>query len=522
MRIRDFAASGLLTIRQQKGRTTLSLVGVIIGALLLLFSLAARRGVQDAVSRVFGMEDALRQISVSQKWDFDESDIPTTELQVAGDVDDAMRARIRAMLVRRWRMENSRGPVTLTGERIEQIAALPHVRGVYPETSLHVSLVRGDHELMGFGTSVPLDDKNLSERVLAGKAFASDTERTILLNEFVAWRWGYDSVERMRALIGTRVRLENRSAEQAVASSLSLLGAGAKLERDEIVALNSALERLPAIIDGLPLSDAERAAMRKVFPRPSVEHVAAAPPQEKIIAEEFIVAGIFRGPTDAETKHEMRLGFNDPMPEFLLPVKTATAFALRFPYHKEQGFYQATVQVDDASRLRPVSDRIREMGFHQYSLVDFVEFIQKQVRQVTLLVSLVALLALLISAVGIANTMVMSVTARTREIGIMKALGARDGQIQMLFLMEGLLIGLLGGGAALLIGLLIRIPIESLIVAILESEMHKKFDGQQVIQFPLWLPAAVLAFCTVVTTLATILPASKAARIDPIAALRHD
>lgn len=52
--------------------------------------------------------------------------------------------------------------------------------------------------------------------------------------------------------------------------------------------------------------------------------------------------------------------------------------------------------------------------------------------------------------------------------------------------------------------------------------MNKTFDGQRVIQFPVWLPALVLAFCTVVTTVATILPASQAARIDPIAALRHD
>jgi len=522
MTIRDLVASGLLTIRQQKSRTALSLIGVIIGALLLLFSLAARRGVQDAVESVFGRGDVLRRISVSPKWDLDEGDIPAEELQVVGDMDDAMRARMRAMLVRRWRMQSSSGPVMLTGERIQKIEGLPHVRGVYPETSLGVTLVQGDHELMAVGTSVPFDDDMLRRRILVGRAFASDSDHTILLNEFVAWSLGYDSLARMGELIGTRVRLENRSGEQAVASSLALLGAGAKLDSDEITALNSALNRLPAIMDNLPLSDEERAALKKAFAQPSQGHMATAEPVERIIAEEFIVAGIYRGPTDDETKNELYLGYSDSMPEFLLPVKTATSFALRFPYNKERGFYHATVLVDHESQLRPVSDQIRNMGFQEHSLVVFVEFIQQQVRQVTLLISLVALFALVISAVGIANTMVMSVVARTREIGIMKALGARDGQIQMLFLMEGLLIGLIGGIAALLIGLLIRMPIESLTVSILESELNKTFDGQRVIQFPLWLPVLVLAFCTVVTTLATILPAAQAARIDPIAALRHD
>ena len=162
------------------------------------------------------------------------------------------------------------------------------------------------------------------------------------------------------------------------------------------------------------------------------------------------------------------------------------------------------------------------MGLREYSLISMVEFIQEQVRQVTLIVSLIAIFALVISAVGIANTMVMSVVERTREIGIMKALGAREGQIQILFLIEGALIGLIGGVCALAIGLAIKIPIESLTISILENQTNRTFEQEHVIEFPLWLMAVVLAFSTAVTILATILPARRAARIDPIAALRHD
>jgi putative ABC transport system permease protein len=262
MRIRDFVSMALLTISRQKTRTALSLIGIVIGSLLLLFSLAARRGVQDAVARVFSMRREMRQISVHPRWSLDDSKAPEAELRVNGDMDDGMRSRIRAMLLRQWRMQNSTGHVALTEERIAGIAALPHVQGVYPDTSLFVSLVQGTHLLRGSGTSLPLNDEVLRDRILVGDAFVSESDRAILLNEFVAWKWGCDSLERMQELIGTKVRIENRDAEQAVASSLShFSGSGMEFDPEEVAALNRALERLPAVVDHLPLAEDERAVL---------------------------------------------------------------------------------------------------------------------------------------------------------------------------------------------------------------------------------------------------------------------
>jgi len=513
----------LLMIRQQKTRTVLSLIGVVIGSLLLLFSLASRRGVQDAVARVFSMSKEMRQIQVWSRWGVDREDIPEEELKVDGEMDEAMRSRIREMLVRRWQNEHGGERVGLTRERIERIEAIEHVESVHPDAEVWVELMQGENELQGRGMAVAAGDEVLSERILAGKAFESDSDETILLSEFVAWSWGCISPSQMRKLVGTKVRIEYRHGEATIAHSLAYRSGGEiDFSEEEISALNSALDGLPAIIDQLPLPEPERAALKKAFPPSSADRDQATEPTERIISQEFTVAGIFRGPTKDETEQGVRLGRGAGFAEFLLPMKTAVQFALRIPYTGKTGFHGGTVMVAHQSHLKTVSEQIREMGFYERSLIETVEYIQSQVREVTLIASLIAVFALVISAVGIANTMVMSVVERTREIGIMKALGAREGQIRFLFLVEGALLGVIGGLCSLVIGLVIRIPIESWAISMLESGLDKTFEQEHMIEFPLWLLALVVGFSTIVTTVATILPAWRAARIDPIAALRHD
>ncbi|QDV17423.1 Macrolide export ATP-binding/permease protein MacB [Gimesia panareensis] len=523
MKFHDLVSMSLLAIRRQKTRTALSLIGVVIGSLMLLFALASRSGVQEAVMRVFSMSKQLRQIHVSQNWSIDEEEIPEEELKIEGDIDEAMRARIRQMLIRHWQFEHRTKRIGLTRERINEIEAFAHVETVHPQISSYVSLIQGEQEMQGMGASVAADDEVLPERILVGKVFESDSEPVILLNEFVAWKWGFTSPAQMRALIGTKVRIEHRQGAEGVAYSLSHRSGGdVEFSKEELTALNSALDRIPKLIGDLNFSEEERAALKKAFQPKSTDPSRSAEPVEHIIAQEFTVAGIYRCPTESELNDHVGIGNADDLADFLLPIKTATQFALRVPHIEKEGFYQATVQVDHESNLKAVSEQIREMGLQEYSLISMVEFIQEQVRQVTLIVSLVAIFALIISAVGIANTMVMSVVERTREIGIMKALGAREGQIQMLFLIEGALLGLIGGLCALVIGLVIKIPIEMMTISILENQFNKTFTQEHVINFPVWLLVVVLAFSMFVTTLATILPARRAARVDPIAALRHD
>ena len=129
-------------------------------------------------------------------------------------------------------------------------------------------------------------------------------------------------------------------------------------------------------------------------------------------------------------------------------------------------------------------------------------------------------IALLVATIGIANTMVMAIYERTREIGILKAMGASGGEVRQMFMLEAGFIGMIGGVFGLLIGWVLGIGLNQMIEIfsrLREQPMHGKFF----LVTP-WLALGVIAFATFIGLLAGLLPAQRAASLDPLQALRHE
>ena len=119
--------------------------------------------------------------------------------------------------------------------------------------------------------------------------------------------------------------------------------------------------------------------------------------------------------------------------------------------------------------------------------------------------------------------MFTSVLERTHEIGVMKAVGARDRHVQLIFLVEGALLGGLGGALGVLGGWLVSFPFDAHARWAMEQYAYVgKHVHHSPFLFPWWLVLGVPLFTTLVAVLAAVLPARRAAKVDPIQALRHE
>jgi ABC-type antimicrobial peptide transport system permease subunit len=184
------------------------------------------------------------------------------------------------------------------------------------------------------------------------------------------------------------------------------------------------------------------------------------------------------------------------------------------------GYQSAVVRVSDPVALTNVRKRLTEMGFTSFSIMDELEQLRTVFLIMNSVLGLLGGISLLVASFGIANTMIMSILERTREIGIMKAIGAEDLEIKLIFFVEAAFIGFFGG----LIGCVAAVVIDS-IANRLAFRFVLKPQGADYVDFfalPPYLWLGAIAFAVVVAIAAALYPAARAARIDPVKALRHD
>ena len=176
------------------------------------------------------------------------------------------------------------------------------------------------------------------------------------------------------------------------------------------------------------------------------------------------------------------------------------------------------MQATSSDVLPELRERIIAKGFSVSALSDTIDEANKIFHIIQVILMLFGVVALIVSAIGMFNTMTITLLERTEEIGIMKSIGASDAIIAALFIMESTLMGFLGGVGGLVIG-----SIGGELFNILVNLLAVRLGGQSVDLFysPLWFIALIIIFGAVVGLLTGIAPARRASRIDPLDALRY-
>jgi putative ABC transport system permease protein len=195
----------------------------------------------------------------------------------------------------------------------------------------------------------------------------------------------------------------------------------------------------------------------------------------------------------------------------------------RINYNKD-GYGQAVVKVADPRDVLDVSQQITDLGYQAYTPAEYVQGINNFYMVLQVIFGGVGAIALLVAAIGITNTMTMAILERTREIGLMKAIGATNRDVLSIFLGEAAGIGFIGGIGGVLIGWLVG-QIGNVMALVYFAGQSSQQGGPPpsvAIVTPLWLPAFALLFATLIGLISGLYPALRAATMVPVAALKYE
>jgi ABC-type lipoprotein release transport system permease subunit len=489
----DILQLALRNLRQAKLRAILTTMGVVVGVSVIVTMVSFGLGLQGNMLARFKALDLFSEIRVFGK-SLRSMAVTTRDRGVGRSNEPEERRQGR------FRLDNAPTRI-LDDNAIAEIGKIPGVAYVEPHISF-VVYVRSNGRVstqFASGVAVPNASTRFQEFV-AGKMIGSPNANEIVISERFAKDFGYENFP------------------DAIGKTVELLAPNEKkADQDE----QSATDQGPANFFGIPLDD-------------------QAPDEsnpEGLVTEAFTIAGIL--------KTEVREGPGQgglrgllPTSDIYLPLPSARAWTLehRSPMGQvalelargsgalgesdTEGYDSAIVRVSDPVALTDVRKGIADLGLGSFSIVDQLEQLRTVFLILDSVLGLLGGISLLVASFGIANTMIMSILERTREIGIMKAIGAEDREIKLIFFVEAAVIGLTGG----VIGTLLAWVLDG-IANRLAYRFVLKPQGASYVDFfslPPYLSLGAILFAVIISILAAMYPAARAARIDPVKALRHD
>ena len=401
---------------------------------------------------------------------------------------------------------------------VEKIAAIPGVNLVYPFDAFAVTVKAGDSVFSSRAQALPSAamKTKLFSRLAAGAAFDSNGARQAIVTDDFLKRAGITSPD---SAIGRTFVLT---------AKVSSVDSGvARIMTDKDHPLMQAMRdvRFDSLGNKGYLSRLLRVQASEAFKR----FLEGYMNDQRVVSDTLVICGVREGGRGMRLRAE----------QVIVPMATASKFNVGGPgtnpadlfgamksgtlFSQSDGsgktFPQVTVDFDPKVFNKKISDPIEAMGFRTFSFAAEFEQLQKMFIYLDLALGVIGLIALITASLGIVNTMVMSITERRKEIGVLKSLGADERDIRWLFLVESGVIGMIGTLGGIFFGWLITRVVSAIAQGYMRSEGIPAMD---LFSLPPWLILIALGVGIGVSVLAGFYPAARAARVDPVEALRND
>lgn len=459
------------SLKRRKLRTFLTVLGVVIGTASIVVMISLGLGMQQSLYRQVEESGGLTTVTVTG------ANAGNSSMRFSGSG-----------------QEQEESTKFVTDRLLKELEQLEHVNAVSPAYEMNVILLKGQYE--GYGTLVAMTPEGLKEKNIklgeGGLPQANSGNLELLYGNGVLTQF-YEKASGKGYYETGKVPDVNLMKDPI----FLVLDQDAYFKNKENIANTNSGENNTEN-KGIPVT--------KAVPK----HVVRASGITEGSIEEY-TANYYYIYCDMETlKQKLKKEFNGKV----IPGQPTRKSGK--PY-KEFSYTSAQVKVDDIENVDAVSQLIQGMGYNVQTNAEFLDSMKSQFAIVQAVLGGIGAVSLFVAAIGIANTMMMSIYERTKEIGVIKVLGCSLKNIKQMFLLEAAFIGFFGG----VVGNLLSFLMSGLINIITGHGAAMGIDGN--ISFiPWWLILISMGFAVVVGVAAGYFPALRAMRLSPLAAIRNE
>jgi ABC-type antimicrobial peptide transport system permease subunit len=479
MRFIDYIMLAFRNIRRQKLRSALTIFAVVIGATSVTIMLSLVFSLKGFMTKQFEANGTFQQVAVSPQ-----TDIKWDDRSQGGNCSDCVK---------------------LTNDLVDKIAKEPHVIGVARQAygGQFQALIYGDQKLRL--NNIQAYDANgvIPNTVVAGRDIrANDSDGVLTITSDYADKLGFK--KNYQALVGKQISMQSQGYYTGIGSD------PVKAAADQQAWFNSH-----------PNSDGSQYQPPPVTLTGKIVGIVAPDNNSYTVRvplhwahgmqdnQRYEVTKEAQDAAQAKCRNAARGPCSQPQPTLVVTNNLDL-----------NGYNSLIVKVDQSSNAAAVAKNIRTK--YKVGAADAQTQIKQQLAVFNILGAVlggIGGIALIVAAVGVVNTMIMAILERTREIGVMRAVGAKRGTVSRLFTFEAALLGFMGGVIGLGVGYGLTLIANPLLNKQLASNA---IVSRNIIALPPWLILSVIGITTLIGLLAGLYPARRAARLDPVEALHYE